>query len=307
MDTQTTPPPLPPTRGAPLRWLEGLGRPGTASPASPRREIVGGLVVLGLFLAVFLGWGLLAPLDAGVYAPGPVAVYGNRQTVQHRDGGIVAELDVREGDRVQSGQVLLRLSGDELNANERATANQVFALEALQARLVAEMDGRASITPPADFAALTGADADAARGALEIQEHEFASRRAELATQKAVLGQRENQASDEIGGYREQLAASQRQAALVRQERDSLKDLLARGLVPLTRERSLERDQAQLEGAVGEYGADIARTQQQIGETRLQMVDLDRQRIADDGKDYQEANAELSQAQPKLIALRQQI
>ncbi len=131
--------------------------------------------------------------------------------------------------------------------------------------------------------------------------------RAELATQKGVLRQREAQAADEIQGYGDQLSSSRRQEALVQQERTSIKDLLARGLVPLTRERSLERDQAQLQGAAGEYTADIARTQQQVGETRLQAVDLERQRIADDSKDYRDADFELSQARPKLIALRQQI
>lgn len=283
------------------------GTPGDPSPASPRREITGGLVVIGVFLAVFLGWGLVAHLDAGVYAPGAVSVYGNRQSVQHRDGGIVSELDVHEGDRVQAGQVLLTLSGDELRANEQAMANEVYALEALQARLLAEMNGRGPIATPADFRELAGPDADAARNALAIQQHEFAARNAELATQQAVLRQREAQAADEIDGYREQLTASRRQDALVQQERNSLKDLLARGLVPLTRERSLERDQAQLQGSAGEYTADIARTQQQVGETRLQIVDLERQRIADDSKDYRDADSELSQAQPKLIALRQQI
>ena len=310
MDARLSPPdggPAPRSGG--LGGLIGGRRPSDndPSPASPRREIVGGLVVIGIFLAVFLGWGLIARLDAGVYAPGAVTVYGNRQSVQHRDGGIVSELDAHEGDRVQDGQVLLRLSGDELMANEQAMANQVYTLEALQARLLAEMDGRAVIAAPADFQGLTGADAEAARDALQIQQHEFEARGAELATQKGVLRQREAQAADEIDGYREQLASSQRQAALVQQERGSLKDLLARGLVPLTRERSLERDQAQLEGSAGEYTANIARSQQQIGETRLQAVDLERQRIADDSKDYRDADSQLSQARPKLIALRQQI
>ncbi len=151
---------LPPPDSQPAPKPGGLAgllgaRPTTpdGNAASPRPEIVGGLVVIGAFLLVFVGWGLVAQLDAGVYAPGAVTVYGNRQSVQHRDGGIVSELDVHEGDRVQDGQVLLRLSGDELEANERATADQVFALEALQARLLAEMDGRASIAPPADFRA----------------------------------------------------------------------------------------------------------------------------------------------------------
>lgn len=277
------------------------------NPGSPRREIIGGVVVIGVFLLAFVGWGLIAQLDAAVYAPGAVTVYGNRQSVQHRDGGIVSELDVREGDRVKAGQVLLKLSGSDLDAQERATADQVFALEALQARLLAEMDGQRSFAAPDDFGGLSGADAQSAASAMQIQQHEFSSRAAELATQKAVLGQRVNQLSDEIDGYREQLTANRRQQALIQQELDSLKDLLARGLVPMTRMRSLQRDAAQLTGAAGEYSSNVARTQQQIGEAKLQIVDLERQRTADDSKDYRDAEMGLSQARPKLAALREQI
>jgi HlyD family type I secretion membrane fusion protein len=276
-------------------------------PGSPRREIIGGVVVIGAFLLAFVGWGLIAQLDAAVYAPGAVTVFGNRQSVQHRDGGIVANLDVREGDRVQAGQVLLKLFGSDVEAQERATADQVFALEALRARLLAEMDGRGSFAPPDDFKELSGADQQSAANAMQVQQHEFTSRAAALATQKAVLGQRVNQLTDEIVGYREQLTANRRQQTLVQQEIDSLKDLLDRGLVPMTRERSLERDAAQLSGSAGEYSSNIARTEQQIGEARLQIVDLERQRIADDSKDYRDTEMGLSQAQPKLVALREQI
>ena len=295
------------------RWTL-LGPRGTPSgvdapigPGSARREIVGGLIVIGVFVLAFVGWGLIAQLDAAVYAPGAVTVFGSRQSVQHRDGGIVSELDVREGDRVQTGQTLLKLSGEDAGAQARATADQVFALEALQARLLAEMEGRPSFAQPDDFKGLAGADQQSAASAMQIQQHEFASRAAELTTQKAVLGQRINQLTDEIAGYRDQLSANRRQQALIQQELDSLKDLLDRGLVPMTRERSLQRDAAQLAGAAGEYSSDIARTEQQIGEARLQIVDLERQRTADDSKDYRDAEMNLTQARPKLVALREQI
>ncbi len=297
--------------GARLRLLGTrlLGGP-TDSPgvtASPRRDIASGLLVLGLFLLVFVGWGLIAPLDAGVYAPGTVVVFGNRQAVQQKDGGIVSELDVHEGDRVQAGQVLLRLSPDELQASERATADQVFALEALQARLLAEINGRPSITPPPDFAGLSGQDRQSADNALHIQQVEFAARASDLGTQKAVLRQRENQLTDQIEGYQQQLTANRRQQVLIQDEIGGLKDLLDHGLVPMTRMRSLERDAAQLSGSSGEYSSDVARIEQQIGETRLQISDLDRARVADVSKDFRDAQMDLSQAQPKLQAINEQI
>ena len=69
---------------------------------------LGWLLMLGGFLG-FLGWAALAPLDKGVAVSGNVMVSGHRKVVQHPSGGIVARIDVREGDSVTAGQVLIRL------------------------------------------------------------------------------------------------------------------------------------------------------------------------------------------------------
>lgn len=70
-------------------------------------EIRAGLLAIGLFFLGFVGWAAVTPLDAAVVASGVVVVSGNRQTVQHRDGGVVSRLAIKEGDRVVRGQVLI--------------------------------------------------------------------------------------------------------------------------------------------------------------------------------------------------------
>ena len=273
----------------------------------PRNEILLGLLAAGLFLFVLFGWGMWAHLDAGVYAPGQIVVSGNRQAVQHRDGGIVAELDVHEGDRVSAGQVLLRLNSDELHANERADAAQVIELKALQARLLAELQGRSSIQFPAEFSTMQGADREDAQAAITLQTRQFEARNAALGTEKEVLGQKEREASEQITGYQRQVQSNETQQGLIQQEIGGLTGLFARGLVPTTRIRSLQRNAAELQGNRGEYGADIARTQQEIGENRIRISDLERERAADDSKDYQSAQFQLSDIEPKLAAVREQI
>ena len=69
---------------------------------------LGWLLMLGGFLG-FLGWAALAPLDKGVAVSGKVMVSGHRKVVQHPSGGIVERIDVRDGDKVAAGQVLIRL------------------------------------------------------------------------------------------------------------------------------------------------------------------------------------------------------
>ena len=273
----------------------------------PRREILLGAIAGGLFLFAIFGWGMWARLDAGVYAPGQIIVSGNRQTVQHRDGGIVSELDVHEGDHVTQGQTLLKLNADELQANEQADAAQVIGLKALQARLMAELQDHASIQFQADFSALTGVDRQSAEAAIALQTREFIARNLALSTEKEVLSQKEREAGDQITGYQRQMSANDTQQTLIQQEIGGLKNLFARGLVPATRVRSLQRSAAELQGASGQYNASIAGTQQEIGESRIRASDLERERAADDGKDYQSAQFQLSDIEPKLTAIREQI
>ena len=67
-------------------------------------------VSLGLLLVVGVGgWGATAPLTGAVIAHGSIKVDQNLKAVQHRDGGIVSEIAVKEGDFVAKDQIILRL------------------------------------------------------------------------------------------------------------------------------------------------------------------------------------------------------
>src|SRR5690349_12583721 len=83
-----------------------------------RREIRFGLTAMIVFFVVFLGWAAFAPLDAAVVAPGVVVVSGARQTVQHRDGGVISRLAVVDGQRVRQGDILIELSNPEVLARK---------------------------------------------------------------------------------------------------------------------------------------------------------------------------------------------
>ena len=277
------------------------------SREAPDREIRIGGVAIAAFVFALLGWGALARLDSGVTAQGEVVVYGNRQAVQHRDGGAVAELDVREGDTVKAGQVLLKLQASELKANAETVQNQIIEQEALQARLQAEMDRSASIAPPADFATLDDDDRATARKALALQEVEFTRRREALSTEREVLERQVAQADEQISGYGQELEANRRQHTLVGQELDGLQDLLKEGLVPATRIRQLQQNQAEFDGTAASYAADRARTQQEIGEKRIRGDELVADRDADDAKDLRTVQEQLEELRPKLVGYREQL
>ena len=64
----------------------------------------------------FFGWALTADLSSAAVAQGTVIANSHRKTIFHLEGGILAELLVKEGDLVKAGQVLLRMDGTMANA-----------------------------------------------------------------------------------------------------------------------------------------------------------------------------------------------
>lgn len=275
--------------------------------ASPRRELILGGVIIALFFGLFLGWAALAPLDSGAYAPGEVAVTGNRQAVQHREGGTVSVLHVAEGDTVRQGQVLVELSTGELTATERGMAGQVYALMAQRARLIAERDKLPAIPTPPEFAGLAPQDLALAEEAVRLQRLQYGARSASRSTEVGVLRQRIGQLEDRIEGFERQIASNIEQSRLIGEELEGLRSLAAQGYAPQNRVRALERNAAALDGELGSLRAQVAGTRQQIGETRLQMLSVSTGLNEDVSDQLRQIEIQLNELQPRLASLRDQI
>jgi HlyD family secretion protein len=300
-----------------MEWLkrarEFVAAPwtGTAEDAPaeerPRHEAVIGLSIVAVFFVGALGFAAFVPLDAGAYAAGTVAVSGNRQAVQHRDGGIVSRIAVTEGQSVEKGDVLLTISSSELIAAERAAAGETIFLLAMRERLRAELTGTGTVVTPVEFASLSPADQILADDALLGQRQLSQARRESLSAEQAVLRQRMIQHSEQIEGYRHQMTSNREQVRLINDEIGGLRELLPRGFVAVNRLREVERAGAQLDGNYGAYQAEAARSAAARGEARLQIVALSRQLIAEAAVQLRETQVRLDELQPKLLALREQL
>ncbi|SDD49858.1 HlyD family secretion protein [Sphingomonas sp. YR710] len=272
-----------------------------------RRELRAGLALIAVFFLSFLGWAAFARLDSAAYAVGSVTVAGHRQTIQHKDGGIVSSINVHEGSEVRAGQVVMSLAPAEVEAAERAMTSQVFGLQAQRARLLAEQAGARHVDAPPEFATLPAASrADAAR-ALALQETELAARRAALAGQKHILNQRSAQLRETITGYRHENSATTEQKRLIGDELAGMQSLAAKGFASINRVRSLQRAAAGLQGQSAELEANAARSEAQIGEMRSQALSLDTDRMQEVTKALRETEFQLNDLLPKLHALREQL
>lgn len=294
---------LPATRGQPMTQ-DGL----TAQVENPSPEIRIGVAAIIAFFVLFLGWAAFARLDAAALAPGQLAVTGQRQTVQHREGGVVGEILVKEGQKVSRGQVLIRLAAADVRAQERALSAQAISLLAQRARLRAEQTGRSTMAAPPEFASLTSPQdrADAAQ-AMRIQQAQLRTRLAVVGARRAAIGQRVQGAGNQGAGYGRQVAALDQQIRLIEDELAGLQGVAEKGFVSKSRIRALERAKADLEGQRGQFAATVAQSRDQAGESRLESLEAQSNFFERSASELRDVELGLSEVLPKLNAARDQL
>jgi HlyD family secretion protein len=291
----------------PLMPLGGTLMLPPAVIADPRRDIRLGVVVAALFFVGFLGWATFARLDASAATSGMLEVSGQRQTVQHKDGGVVGKLLVREGQHVTQGQLLIRLAAADVEAQAHVLSSQAISLLAQRARLHAEQAGSRTIVAPVEYQALPAEERATAADALRQQQHELDMRASVLAAQTGALGQRTSEVRSRGHGYQQQAISASEQVRLLDQELAALAPVAAKGFVSQSRMRDLQRARAELVGQQGQYAASVVESRESVRENTLNVLTAQntfRQQVAADLRDVE---TRLSDVLPRLAAARDQL
>jgi len=285
----------------PLRsdHLGDLDNPG------PERRLA--LWVAGAFFVGLLGLLAVLPLASAVVGVGTLTVAGSRQAVQHRTGGIVSSLLVKEGQLVKKGQILLTLAATDINAQERGLSLEIYALMAQRERLKAERDELSSMSEPVEFSELTGRDLGLAREAFEGQKHLFLARRSATDAQLQILDRRKSQTVEQASGTLRQMKANREQLRLILAELDGMRKLANDGFASINRIRALERTAAQLEGEYGALEAAVAKAGDAGGEVAMQSIAVRRNVAREVSQELRDINLRIDENIPKLSALREQL
>ena len=232
---------------------------------------LGWLLMLGGFLG-FLGWAALAPLDKGVAVSGKVMVSGHRKVVQHPSGGIVERIDVRDGDKVVAGQVLIRLKETPLLGQAQSLRSQFYGSLASEARLNAERDGVGSVSFPTELTALASEPEVASN--LALQRQLFDSRRQALLLDQQGIDESIAGAEAQLRGVRDSQASKVLQRTALAEQLQGLRELAREGYIPRNRLLDSERVYAQVLGSISEDYGRIGQLQRQVLEMRLKIRQL---------------------------------
>lgn len=106
------------------------------------------VVSISLFLVALIGWSFWAELEQVSRAPGQVIPTGRVQLIQSSDGGVIADIKVREGDHVAKGQLLVQLDQVKVKAAVAEGQGKVASLMSSMARINAELFDRPLNFPP---------------------------------------------------------------------------------------------------------------------------------------------------------------
>jgi protease secretion system membrane fusion protein len=229
-----------------------------------------GMWALILGLGGFFVWAGFAPLDEGVPATAIVSIDTKRRPVQHLSGGLIKEVLVREGQSVKEGQVLIRLDAAVARSNYENSRQRYLGLRANQGRLLAEQSGQPSISYHPDL--LVASQDPLIKQQMQMQDQLFQSRRSGLhaelqGMEEAALGQ-----EGLIQSYDSILISRRSQLALLTEELNQTKSMVAEGYSPRNRQLELERGVADVSAAIADMTGNSIRAKRTISELRQRML-----------------------------------
>jgi len=225
-----------------------------------RSSLRGAALAGGIGAALLVGvlglWAVTTVISGAVIASGQAVVHGAPQQVQHLDGGIVAEIAVRNGDIVEAGDVLVGLDPTLLQMNLDIAKRRLVDALTLRARLEAEQAGRDTLVftypdLPFDLPDATGAEAG--------QSQIFAARAAVQQGSRDQLAEIQMQFDNQITGQRAQMAAIGEQIVLLDADIANIRDLADRNLARQSQLSDLQRGKSELAGRLAALEAEIGR------------------------------------------------
>ncbi|CDL82224.1 HlyD family type I secretion periplasmic adaptor subunit [Xenorhabdus szentirmaii] len=267
-------------------------------PLDANRYLRIGWLIIGIGILGFFIWAAFAPLDKGVASSGTVVVDGNRKTVQSPVNGIIRQIEVKEGELVKAGQILVQLSQVQVNAQIDSLKQQFYTKLATEARLLAEQQGQEEIVFPS--ALLTQQSEQRIDDILALQEQLFLSRREMLRSDLAGMRQAEEGMNFQIKGLKEALESKRQQLASLKEQVANLQPLTEEGFFPRNRYLELLRNESELSGSMAEMTGKIGQLEKQRQETL--------QRIIQQQADYQrEVRSQLADVQVAANELKNKL
>ena len=260
-----------------------------------------GLAACFLFFGGLGLWSYLAPLQGAAIAQGTVVPEGSRRVVQHKEGGIVAEILVQDGDHVNAGDMLIRIADAGSTATKAALERRLVEIEATSLRLAAEEAEDETLEFPEEL--LRRAERISSMDALRAQASMFQARRESMAAKLEILDAQKAQMRSTIEGLRIQIASLEEQLTLIAEEEASQQALFDKGYATKPRLLALKRARSQLDGQIGQATTQISASERAISEAEKQEAEIRKVRLDEIATGRARAGSEMAELSQRLGAV----
>ncbi len=256
-----------------------------------------GYCTVFLLLGGMGAWAALTRINGAVVASGIIEVASNRQVVQHLTGGVVGKINVREGDTVKAGDVLMRLD-DTFDRSELAVIeSQLFSLMGTAARLMAEQDDKTEIRFDPELIERAKTDPEV-QEIVDGQTRLMEARRETREKKIGQLGEKKKQIAKQNEGLDSRIAALETQLKLIEQELEAQNKLLQKSLTNASRVLQLQREEADIAGTISQAKSSIAENAGKVAEIELAILNIDSDM-------REEATTSLREIEAKIAELKE--
>ncbi|WEK04369.1 MAG: HlyD family type I secretion periplasmic adaptor subunit [Candidatus Devosia phytovorans] len=238
--------------------------------------------LLGL-VGVTFAWATTFSISGAVIGKGQVQASANRIAVQHPRGGVVAEILATDGDRVKSGDVVLRLENTQLGAELAATESGLFEILANEARLEAELQDRHEVEPQPILQEAIRKNPEL-QDMLQQQQDQLDAHYESVATQVSLLEEETQQIDEQAIGEQATLDAKVEELALLENELAVATESLSNGLITKTVVTTFQQEVIAAKGEIGRLMSKVAELKGMVSgqQLKLNAVPLDAKKLSAD-------------------------
>lgn len=266
--------------------------------SNPKKYIIAGLVIIVAFFGGFGAWASLFKLSGAIISNGKISIEGERQTVEHLEGGIIKEIRIKDGDHVTKGDIMVVLESASISASVEVLRRQYYTAMAQVTRLAAEKEGNKMLTWPE--ALMAQASTPEVAEIIASEEKMFISNLHALESQVGILRTQTVQIDNQISGLVQQRNADTAIIATLMEEYTAQKQLYEKRYVERSQLLATERRLEEHKGRLGRTRGSIAKFEEQKNELQLRI-----QSMVDGFK--RRAVAEFNAAQARLFDLEEQL
>ncbi|MGB7267916.1 MAG: HlyD family type I secretion periplasmic adaptor subunit [Albidovulum sp.] len=250
--------------------------------ADLRDDVTSPMIAGGIGFAVLLVtlvlWANFTMIAGAVIAHGQTVVHGKPKMVQTLDGGEVAEISVKDGDKVAAGQVMLRLDPTVAQVNLNIANTRLTEALTRRARLTAEQLGLSE--PDFNFSDLPIAVKVSAQQE-EGQRQIFAARAAVLQGRRDKLTETQGQVEAQMAGTEGRIAAVQHQITLIEKDIANIQSLVDQGLAKESQLTALQSQQADFTGQLAQLQGEQNRARAQLRDAEIETLQSERSFMED--------------------------